>query len=277
MTDFWIKINLTSLLGGSEIECLPDNKRGFRGGRLPSMGPNVQDVESHPDPLRRWCDLFADNAARVKSFTMKREVKNHDTKRLESLLRSAIAETNYRGNVDIKFPSTHERLIIYSPAKINQWRTTKWICWIFYLTFLWIFSWPILFFLSAKYDVVKVTYPYADMPPGQPGQRDCAVMTEAEWFSLWQNAIKRAAIGKMMCQEACLDDDYRIATAKAIDRGEFRPAPAQSDSSSRVVIHSAPAIPRTGNAFADGALGILSQGLRVAESWNASRPWGQNS
>lgn len=84
-------------------------------------------------------------------------------------------------------------------------------------------------------------------------------MTEVQWFNLWQDAIKRAAIGRMICAENCLDDDYRIATAQATARGANQPEPE---------------LPRTGNALADGALGFLSQGLRVAERWNASRTWG---
>lgn len=66
-------------------------------------------------------------------------------------------------------------------------------------------------------------------------------------------------MGRMVCEEACLDDDYRIATAKAIARGANQPAPE---------------VPRTGNALADGTLGFLSQGLRVAEAWNSARGWG---
>ena len=84
-------------------------------------------------------------------------------------------------------------------------------------------------------------------------------MSEGEWFSLWQEAIKRAATGRMICEDTCLDDDYRIETAKAVARGNNQPPPQ---------------IPRTGSAVADGALGFLSQGLRVAEAWNSSRGWG---
>lgn len=189
---------------------------------------------------------------------MKREVTNHDTKRLEQLLRSAIAETNYGGHLSVTFPTTHNSLIVYTPGKINQWRTTTWICWVFYLTFLWIFSWPVLFFLTHKYEVLKVRYPYADVPGGQPTERECAIMTEGAWFNLWQSAIKRAALAKMVCEDAPLDDDYRIATAKADARG----------------VQPQPELPRTGNALADGALGLLAQGLRVGEAWSSSRTWG---
>jgi hypothetical protein len=260
--DFWIKINITSLLGGRQVECLPDNKRGYRGGKLPGFSPNVADRENHPDPLKRWCDLYVSNPAGVRLFTMKREIINHDTKKLEQLIRSAIAETNYRGHLYINFPTMYSRLTVYTPGKINQWRTTTWICWVFYLTFLWIFSWPALFFLTSKFEVLKVVYPYADVPANQPGQRDCAVMTEVEWFNSWQSAIKRAALARTMCEDTALDDDYRIATAKADARGATQPVPQ---------------IPRTGNAFADGAIGILAQGTRVAEAWNSSRGWGADS
>lgn len=257
--DFLIRINITHLLGGSEVECLPDNKRGYRGGCIPGFKPNVADVESHPDPLRRWCDLFVNNPAGVRSFTLQREVRNHNTKKLEQLLRSAIAETKYGGHLHVSFPITHNRLIVYTPGKINQWRTTVWICWVFYLTFLWVFSWPFLFFTTRKYEVMKVAYPYADVPGEQAGERDCAVMSEVEWFNLWQESVKRAALARMVCQETSLDDEYRVATSLAISRGANQPVPET---------------PRTGNALADGALGFLSQGLRVAQAYNASRTWG---
>jgi hypothetical protein len=193
---------------------------------------------------------------------MKREITNHDTKKLEQLLRSAITETNYLGHVTINFPTMYGRLVVYTPGKINRWRSTTWICWVFYLTFLWVVSWPILFFLTRKYEVMKVSFPYANIPADQPGPRDCSVMTEVAWFNLWQSAIKRAALARIVCNDTCLDDDYRVATAKADARGASQ-SPRE--------------LPRTGNAFADEALGVFSQGLRLAESWNASRGWGADS
>ncbi|CZR61934.1 uncharacterized protein PAC_11831 [Phialocephala subalpina] len=270
ITDFYLRINISYLLGhfgSGELELLPDNKRGYRGTRLPSIKPTVSaDEESAPTPLeelRRWCDKFVADPSGVKSFLLKRKILNHDTRKLEQLLRSAISETNYRGHVSVEFPVQHSRVIVYSPGRLNEWRITVWIRWFFYLTFLWIFAWPILFFLTARYEVVKVNYKYANEPGGNDMTRQCTVMTELDWFHRWESAIKRAALARMVCKDTSLDEAYRVQTQVADERGER--------------VGREPDIPRTGNAFADGALGLLGQGLRVAESWNNAAGWGADT
>jgi hypothetical protein len=267
IVDFLIRINITHLLGklgSGDIELLPDNKRGYRGTRLPSMIPTVGDAldeeAGRMDELRLWCEKYVEDPSKVKCFTLKRKIINHDKKKLEQLLRSAIAETNYRGHVSIDFPSNYNSLIVYSPGKLNEWRITNWIRWVFYCTFLWIFAWPLLFLLTARYSVVKVVFSYADKADANDMTRVPTVMSEVDWFHRWQRAIQRAALARMNCKDQTLDEAYRAATEQADLRG------AQQGRQ--------PDIPRTGNSFADGALGLLGQGLRVAESFNNSRGWG---
>jgi hypothetical protein len=267
ITDFYIRINLTYLLGpwgSGSIEFLPDNKRGYRGTIIPRLPPSKGislDEEIGEDELSTWCKKYVSDPSEIKSFTLKREIQHHDTKKLEHLLRSAIAETNYRGHVSIEFLKQHERVVIYSPGTINQWRMTVWIRWIFYLTFLWIFAWPVLFFLTSRYEVVKGIFQYADCPPNTNPNRKPTVMSEVAWFHRWESAIKRAALARMVNKDgACLDEEYREATERADARGE--------------AVGRTPEIPRMGNAFADGALGLIGQGLRVAEGFSAQRGWG---
>lgn len=133
ITDFYIRINITHLLGSpavgtgrGKMELLPDNKRGYRGGRIPSLNPTVEisDAENQLGGLRPWCEAYVKNPAGVKTFTFKREVINHDTARLEQLLRSCILETQYRGHLKISFPILHKRVVVCSPGKINEWRNT---------------------------------------------------------------------------------------------------------------------------------------------------------
>jgi hypothetical protein len=271
VTDFYIRISIQYLLarkiGGGRIECLRNNVRGYRGGRIPTLEPTVmtdeemEDQENQKDELMLWCESYVQNPGSVKSFTLKRVVTNHDTLRLDKYIRSAISETRYRGHVSVTFPTTHDRVIVYSPGKINEWRVTTWIRWFFYLTFLWIVSWPALFFLTRKYEVVKVYFDYADKMKNDDGGRLCTVMDELKWFNLWSSSIKRAALARMNCAERTLDESYRQETADAEARGgaaSANPAP----------------LPSTGNSFADAALGVLGQGLRVAEAWNDDRGWG---
>ncbi|KAL2066995.1 hypothetical protein VTL71DRAFT_1419 [Oculimacula yallundae] len=267
--DFLVTVNITNLLGGlgkGEIEFLPDNKRGYRGTRIVSLKPTVTaetDTEEGSDELKRWCDRYVADKSGWKSFTLKRKIINHDKKKLEQLLRSAIAETNYRGHLSVDFPEQRTSLIVYSPGKINEWRITTWIRWVFYCTFLWLFSWPFLFFITARYETIKAVFKYADSPPGDDMTRRCTVMSEVEWFHRWQSAIKRAAIARMICKDGALDEDYRIATERADVRGQLQ--------------GRQPEVLRTGNAFADGAIGILGQGLRLAADYNDARGWGADS
>ena len=109
-----------------------------------------------------------------------------------------------------------------------------------------------------------MVYPYANVPVDDGGNRQCQVQSEVDWYHRWESAIKRAALARMVCKDRCLDEEYRIATAKADARGVVQ----------SLVPREAP---RTGNAVADGALSFLSEGLRVAEGWNASRGWGADS
>ena len=265
ITDFVVQINITHLLQplprtGGRLELLPDNKRGYRGSIFPTaQHPGGEgDLENHPDELRLWCERYVRNTASVKSFALKREVVNHDTKKLEQLLRSAINATNYRGHLHVDFPMQYKRVIVYSPGLVNRWRMTTWIRWIFYLTFLWVISWPVLFLITRKYEVVKVVYEYADRPEDDGGNRTCTVMSEVDWFHRWEKAIRRAALARMVCKDRCLDEEYRAVTESVDERGRTQ---------------STPEI-RTGNANADGVLGVIGAGLRVANEWNQQRGWG---
>ena len=122
-------------------------------------------------------------------------------------------------------------------------------------------SWPVLFFITKKYAVLKVVWPYADRERDDAGtgDRKCVVMSETEWFLLWEGAVKRAAVARMRCEDRALDEEWRAASMRA---NEQRVQGRQVE------------VPRTGNAFADGVVGVLSEGLRVAEGWNAQRGWG---
>ncbi|KAE8452285.1 hypothetical protein EG329_000985 [Mollisiaceae sp. DMI_Dod_QoI] len=272
ITDFNLRINISYLLGAAgsgQLEILPDNARGYRGTCLPKLQPTIptdeEDAPTALDSLRLWCEKYVADPSGVKSFLLKREILNHDMKKLDQLLRSAISETNYRGHVSISFPVQHQRVIVYSPGRINEWRITVWIRWVFYLTFLWIFAWPVLFFLTARYEVVKVNYLYANVPGGNGNEmgRECTVMSETEWFNRWQSAVKRAALARMVCKDTCLDEEYRALTERADQRGER--------------VGREPDVPRTGNAWADGAIGLLGQGLRVVERFSDAAGWGADT
>ena len=129
----------------------------------------------------------------------------------------AIQSTGYMGHVGVRFPLQHESVTVYSPGIINSLRSTTWVRYLFYFTFLWILSWPILLLCTARYEVVEGVWKYADRMPGEVADgesgtgrvRQFVVMSEGEWFQRWERAIKRAALGKMKSAGEFLGEDYR--------------------------------------------------------------------
>ena len=267
ITDFCIRINLTHLLStgpdvGGELEILKDDQKGYRGGIIKRKSPGVgsSEIETQHEELKAWCDKFVAAPSLLKSFTLKREVSNHDTKILESWVRSLVASTNYRGQVSVYFPITHERVIVYSPSRINQWRMTTWICWVFYVTFLWIFSWLYLFLATARFEVVRVVFPYADIPTEGASHgvaRKPTVMSETAWFQLWEKSIRRGVLGRMNCQKGEMDDEYRLTTDKIAARGD-----PSYDSF------------RSSNLYPGGVVGLFGMGGQSHGQWQERETWG---
>lgn len=272
VVDFHLQINITNLLGNvgtGEIELLPDNKRGYRGTRIISLKPTISESLDPEDgrfeELRAWCERYVADRSKVKSFTLQRKVIHHDQRKLEQLLRAAIAECGYRGHLSVTFPMQHKDVIVYSPGLLNQWRITVWIRWFFYLTFLWVISWPVLFLATSRYEVVKSVWAYADeRPGGNDARRKCKVMSEVEWFNRWRSAVQKAATGRLQCYDSFLDEAFRDEAERQEMRGEEHARNPRD-------------VPSTGNAFADAAVGLLGHGIRVAEGFNAARGWGGDS
>jgi hypothetical protein len=267
ITDFFIRINITHLLSrdpnlGGELKLLADNEKGYRGGIIKRFEPSVAspEIENQHEELKAWCDKYVSDPSSIKSFTLKREVSNHDTKKLESLLRSLVASANYRGQVSIHFPITHKRVRVYSPGKINKWRMMTWIRWFFYLTFLWIFSWLFLFLATTRYEVVKVIFPYADVTPeevNRGAERRPTVMSEAAWFQLWEKSIMRGVLGRLDCTNSEMDDEYRLATEAMVARDDM-PSDAH----------------RTGNIYQGGVIGLFGVGTQFSVQWQNREGWG---
>ncbi|KAA8567330.1 hypothetical protein EYC84_010360 [Monilinia fructicola] len=256
ITDFHIRLNLTHLLTtgirtGGKLEILPDNQKGYRGGIIKSFEPSLSnsDIES---------------ARRMKCFIFERKIINHDKSHLEYLLRRIVTSTNYRGQVHVNFPTSHKRVIVYSPHIINEWRMTPWIRWFFYLTFLWVFSWPILFLITRRYEVVKAIYEYADRPAGTGvSPRKATVQSEDEFVHHWEAALRSAILGRMIKKDSCLDEDYRVQV--------LQEEVARGQAAARVLQGT------TGNAFADGAIGVMAAATTLVGEFNEARGWGYDS
>ncbi|KAL8667707.1 MAG: hypothetical protein Q9202_000562 [Teloschistes flavicans] len=258
VTDFDVRLDMTHLLVPSAMtppnllrngyETPSPGVKAYRGYRTKtaSATESAEDADS-------YMNSYISSPFPVRSFTLNRHIINHDSASLETLLTSLIGSTNYRGHLNVSFPITHNRVTVYSPCWQNDCRDKTWLRWFFYLTFLWIFSWPYLWFVTRRWEVMTAVFPYSSAPDGRG--REFVVKSEHAFFQEWKTSIRRAVVGK---RQGWIDEEYRIATEEA-----------GSDALARQ--------PSTGNATADGALGFLRQAVNVGRDVAMAGGWGADS
>lgn len=115
------------------------------------------DLDQRHLELMRWIREYCDSKAKLKLFRITREVTGLNTEYLRKEIEQKIRSTNYRGHISVTFPIEDKHVDIYNPHWANQWRIS-WVRYIFYLTFLWIFAWPILFFMTKCWEVYRVNW-----------------------------------------------------------------------------------------------------------------------
>jgi hypothetical protein len=196
------------------IQVLGASERGYRGTITSTQAPEPTDDEE-PTSLTSWCQDYVSNPSTVKTFTLKRQVIHHDAAVLEKLCRDLILRTSYRGHTHITFPTTHNKITIYSPSRVNSWRFNPWIYWPIYVTFLWIFTWPYLFFATKKWEVVTAVFPYR-LDPERNRVAKPLVQSEAAFFQDWKESLRRAVISQ---HQGWVDGIYREETGQLIASG----------------------------------------------------------
>ncbi|KAJ4223430.1 hypothetical protein NW759_006064 [Fusarium solani] len=224
VTDFRIMVSLRNYLwpnfnpdGPNEMKLLTaeGGEKTYRGTILKKRAPGVKgDIEvGHAKPtLKEWCHRYCANATGTKVFRLTRTVTGMDKEQLRSRLTGLIRSTNYKGKLTIEFPVADRAVDIYSSSRLNTWRLTTWICWIFYLTFLWIFAWPVLFFTTKRYQVVRAEWPFAQV--NEQGQKRYTTVSEEQWTSRYGPAIKQLCLDRY---DGLAGDDY---LNEVLDRGE---------------------------------------------------------
>ncbi|KAK5727497.1 hypothetical protein LTR15_003393 [Elasticomyces elasticus] len=246
-----------------------DNDPAYRGSWCKTRA-HSQDIESdsesvlaedvaytHPTSraLMRSVTDYCESKAKLRVFRFTREVSGLDEGALTASIDRLIRSTNYRGHISISFPIADKHVDVYNPSTINQWRTS-WIRFIFYLTFLWIFTWPILFFCTKRWDVYRVKWCWS-WPAGEPGGTRWRVygrITEADWIAKHQNLIKNLVLDRFQGDATDLPKEVEVRSTRQ---------PTQ-----------------TGNAHVDAAASLFREGL---SAWNSvsgrrnSGGWGGDS
>lgn len=226
------------------LSTVSNGEKTYRGSFMKKRAPGFkQDIEvgEEAPSLKEWCHRYCASAWKMRVFRIRRTVLGFDETYMKSRLEGLIRSTEYRGHINITFPVEDKYVDIYTSTRINEWRLKKWVCWIFYLTFLWIFTWPYLYFATKWYSVVKAEWIFSEVTPA--GTKKYATISEEEWFRRWHVGIRRLVLDRFVGE----------AEYEQLQGVIARPAD--------------PPIPgtiATGNTNVDNAVGLLQTGFRVA-------------
>lgn len=117
---------------------------------------------------------------------------------------------------------------------------------IFYLTLLFIFTWPYLFFATKRWAVIKVDWAFSRTDATGDNKR-YATVSEKKWYATWAGCIEKAVLQKR--QGLLTEEDLAKANAP---EGEFR----------------------SGYEGVDTAVGFFGAGLNAYNQVNRSLGWG---
>jgi hypothetical protein len=179
VTDFYLTFDLSSFLKeGYELHPaapLQRRRRGTRAKREATDG----EVEAAID-VRGWCDAYIRNPARLKEFMLHKRLEGLDQEMIQTYVTRLVRSTNYRGRVEIRFPM-QKRSVVLSPDNWVCRVRYGWARWLFYLSFLWILTWPVLLVFTKRWDVVDAFY-------------QCETNVQREWVDRWGWVITRLVL-----------------------------------------------------------------------------------
>ena len=250
ITDFDITLSLQGYLSQVNDEgfwvpqTVENTTSTYRGGWPKTRAKGyTQDIQVSDDPqpdLQEWCHRFCEDKSKLKIFRVNRTVTGFDTETIRRPLNDMIKRLHYRGHIDISFPIEERAVDIYTEYWINKARIS-WVRWIFYLTFLWIFTWPVLYFITKRWEVYIVEWRFSYYKHEQHGSpKKYATISEVDWYSKHENLIRNLV----------LERHQGDATGHATN---VRPNPNRR-------------MPSSGNANVDSAVNFIQDGVNV---WNS--------
>jgi len=225
------------------------HRGSWRKTKAPGYRSGVQLSDEPQRTLQDWCEDYCASPSRLKVFRINRPVHGIVEADIKGNIERLIRSTHYRGTTDISFRVDEKAVDIYSPTLINRWRT-GWVRWIFYLTFLWIITWPILFFTTKWWDVYSVDW-FFSLNAGSHGRdgrtgRQFASISESQWFEKHKVLIRELVMSKYQGS----GDDFPTNVA-----------PSQAPAPSQALMPKIPGIANVGST-----VGLIQNGVNV---WNA--------
>lgn len=122
----------------------------------------------------------------------------------------------------------------------------------FYLTFLWIFTWPALYFATKRWAVVIAEWPWSTTD--SQGNKQYTTISEEQWFEKWHVGIKRLVLDRYQCEAS------EEVLRGVIARPEDPPMPGTF---------------RSGNEGVDSTVNLITQGFQVARALSTGNNLGR--
>ncbi|KAL2024926.1 hypothetical protein VTK56DRAFT_3625 [Thermocarpiscus australiensis] len=210
VTDFDVSVDLTpylfsdatSGLSSRQLRTVENSEKTRRGTILRKRAPSAErdlELSANSKPtLAEWCHRYCASHAGLKCFVLRRQMLGFDEEKMKVKLEALVRGTNYHGAVTITFPVKDGSVVVYKDCRVNRWRLTPWIVWMCYLTFLWIFTWPYLFFRTKMFEVAVAEWPFSVTESNGRIKRYVS-MSEDYVYNTWARAISRAVLDKRHC------------------------------------------------------------------------------
>ncbi|KAI1078743.1 hypothetical protein F5B20DRAFT_582093 [Whalleya microplaca] len=257
ITDFDVSVELTPYLyadaqyqrSWSHLRTVDNGEKARRGTVLRKRAPgSIQSIEVGGDPkptLQEWCHRYGASHAGLKVFTLQRKMVGFDEEGVVQRLKNMVYDTNYRGHLRVDIVTKGELVECYNEARINHWRLTSWVQWLFALTLMIIFSWPYLWLRTKRWEVAIAEWPFSRV--GLNGVKEYVSISEDQWYNMWGRAICKAVLEKRQT---------------VLDQSHLRSAGVAGPSFN------------TGDTRVDGALGIFRAGVHAMNEVNRQLGWG---
>jgi hypothetical protein len=214
VTDFQLTFDLSSFL---KRECvviaapaIEKRRRGTRNSHVASP-VELEDAMS----IRDWCAAYIKSPAMLKEFVLRKRVEGLQQDFLCNRLESIARSTQYCGEVRVRVV-VENRSVVLAPDNWVCRIRYSWYRWLFYISFLWVVTWPILWLLTKRWDVVDAVF---NVEPD----------AEQQWVTEWGHVI-RSMVRQKRVQSAITPGHLRWAVCHEFDESQRLRCHDRSDS-----------------------------------------------
>lgn len=192
---------------------------------------------------------------------------------MRNVFTSHIRELNYRGSINCTLKIAQRSVTIYSPHWINRLRTNSFVWWAVVILQLWIITWPIIFFLEKRYEIVNSHWYASLVPESDSTLVRCYARgrNESALAEYWAPAVKQAAWSRARDEVLTRMDADRLQGYSTRQLIGPRSGDSENERERRERVNRGEA------GFVDNVVGLVRGVGEVSQDWRFAMGWGANS